>query len=79
MSPMTSTPTLPVTHQVSSADGLAASNASSIKTANEVMSKDKGPPAGHSQQGPLALGRPRFWAIFLGLMMCIFLFALGQS
>lgn len=60
----------------------AGSHASSI---SEVKIKEKkkpipsGPPAGVSQQAPLELSKWRFVAVFLALMMSVFLFALGQS
>jgi hypothetical protein len=57
--------------------GSPASSISGIKK-EKKKPIPAGPPAGVSQQAPLELSRWRFVAIFLALMMSIFLFALGE-
>jgi len=57
------------------------SDHSSVPTEKEKAVTATGKPAG-LQQGmvaPLQLSRWRFWAIFISLMISIFLFALGKS
>lgn len=66
-------------HDVAARRGSDHSSVSSEKAVKGTATPTK--PAG-LQQGmvaPLQLSRWRFWAIFISLMISIFLFALGKS
>lgn len=86
----TRTPTLVSTHSAMSkvkqapSDSRRGSDHSSVVSGSDAEKKVKAPtttPTGPQvgMVAPLQLSRWRFWAIFISLMISIFLFALGES
>lgn len=74
-------PGLPKTQTISTTASSSESHPKKTKTHKNPMDKpvkSAPPPGASGMTAPIEVSRPRFWAIFIALMLTIFLFALDQ-